>query len=200
MALSGCGTPFTSSTVRDVAGEDGVQIVTLSHAVVRRANLTPYEPLGLPDAFTLIAGAGGTATAGARLPDPVFDPETRPGVIQMRLPPPMDPGPYRIGVGDVLVLATRQGGTTVEELAGLVAAANQRQGYTVQDDGSIAVPGVGRVAVGDMTLAEAEDVIFDRLIEARIDPSFSLEVAEFNAQQVSVGGAVGRPGLVPVTM
>lgn len=186
--------------MRDVAGEDGVQIVTLSHAVVRRANLTPYEPLGLPDAFTLIAGAGGTATAGARLPDPVFDPETRPGAIQMRLPPPMDPGPYRIGVGDVLVLATRQGGTTVEELAGLVAAANQRQGYTVQDDGSIAVPGVGRVAVGDMTLAEAEDVIFDRLIEARIDPSFSLEVAEFNAQQVSVGGAVGRPGLVPVTM
>jgi hypothetical protein len=42
MALSGCGTPFTSSTVRDVAGEDGVQIVTLSHAVVRRANLTPF--------------------------------------------------------------------------------------------------------------------------------------------------------------
>lgn len=195
LALAGCVTG-----VREIAGEDGVQIVDLTPATVQRANLSPYEPLSLPEAFSRVAGAHGTLTGQPRLPDAVFDPETRPGLLQLRLPPATDPGPYRIGVGDVLILATRQGGTTVEELAGLVAAANERQGYTVQDDGAIAVPGVGRIMVAEQSIAEAEDTIFDRLIEARIDPSFSLEVAEFNSQRVSVGGAVRSPGLVPVTM
>ena len=42
--------------------------------------------------------------------------------------------------------------------------------------------------------------MFSRLIEAGIDPQFSLEVAVFNARRASVGGAVGSPAVVPITL
>src|SRR5690606_21709779 len=121
----------------------------------------------------------------------------KPAVI---VPPPAEPGPYRIGIGDVLVLATRNPGTTAAELTGLLAAENRRQGYTVQDDGAIAIPDVGRVRIAGMTLEEAEAEMFSRLLAQKMDPSFSLEVAEFNAHRVSIGGAVMRPTVMPVTL
>lgn len=69
----------------------------------------------------------------------------------------------------------------------------------MQDDGSIAIPDVGRVRIAEMTLEEAEAVLFQRLIERQIDPSFSLEVAEFNARRASIGGAVVS-GVAPITL
>jgi polysaccharide export outer membrane protein len=56
-----------------------------------------------------------------------------------------------------------------------------------------------------MTLEEAEAALFQRLLESQIDPTFSLEIAEFNSKRVSIGGAVGNPtvlpvGLLPVTL
>lgn len=199
-ALSACGAAYISSDVSRLGGGDGVQVVELSPAVVTHANRSAYQPQDLPAAFSRIAGSGSGPRGSDRLPDPVFDAQVRPGAVDLRVPPAVNPGSYRIGVGDVLLLATPRGESTVEELAGLVAAQNQRQGYTVQDDGDIAIPDVGRITVGDMTLAQAEDAIFERLIAARIDPSFSLEVAEFNSQRVSIGGAVRNPGVVPVGM
>lgn len=199
-AVSACGVAYVSPSVSQFGGDDGVQVVDLSPAVVTHANRSAYQPQGLPAAFSRIAGGGSGANGTARLPDPVFDAQARPGAVALSVPPAVNPGPYRIGVGDVLLLATPRGESTVEELAGLVAAQNQRQGYTVQDDGDIAIPDVGRITVDDMTLAEAEDAIFERLIAARIDPSFSLEVAEFNSQRISIGGAVRTPGVLPVGM
>ena len=93
--------------------------------------------------------------AGA-LPEPTLDSRPNPESIALSVPPAADPGPYRIGTGDVVLIATRSRGSTVEELTGLLAAQNRRQGYTVQDDGAIAIPEVGRVILGGQTLEEAE--------------------------------------------
>lgn len=82
----------------------------------------------------------------------------------------------------------------------MLAAQNRRQGYTVQDDGAIAIPDVGRVMVAGLTLEEAEAALFQRLLSAQIDPSFSLEIAEFNSKRVSIGGAVGTPTIAPITL
>ena len=197
LGLAACGSAYISS---DVVGADGVQVVTLSPAVVAHANRSAYQPQSLPEAFSRIAGASSSPRRAANLPDPVFEPQVRPGTLELRVPPATNAGAYRIGVGDVLILATPRGESSVEELAGLVAAQNQRQGYTVQDNGDIAIPDVGRIMVAGLTLSEAEDAVFERLIEARIDPSFSLEVSEFNSQSISVGGAVRNPGVVPIGM
>lgn len=102
-------------------------------------------------------------------------------------------------MGDVLLLATRGGGTTVEQLTGLLAAQNRRQGYTVRDDGSIAIPEVGPVQLAGLTVQEAEDRLFQALVQNQIDPAFSLEVSEFNSQKVAVGGAVNAPKLIPIS-
>jgi len=113
---------------------------------------------------------------------------------------PVDPGPYEIGIGDVVLLATPRAAGSVEQLTGLLAAQNARQGYTVQDDGSINIPDVGRVRIAGLTIEDAEAALFQRLVENQIDPTFSLEISEFNSRRVSIGGAVSQPTVVPVTL
>ncbi|MEL6700063.1 MAG: polysaccharide biosynthesis/export family protein [Pseudomonadota bacterium] len=202
LALSGCGAVYYSPKV--TPGTDGsskVRVLAMTPENTLIANQSTYRPKQLPSVFFATAGTGGGGVRGAGVVPPApTDLEARPGTLERRLPPVVQPGPYEIGVGDVLLLATPQAGSTVEELSGLLAAQNRRQGYTVQDDGAIAIPDVGRIAVAGMTLEEAESELFQRLIAAQIDPSFSLEVAEFNSKRVAIGGAVGNPGVAPITL
>jgi len=120
--------------------------------------------------------------------------------MELRLPPDVPARPYRIGVGDVVLLATKTNGNSVEQLSGLLAAQTRRQGYTVSDDGHISIPDIGRVEIGGLTLQEAQDAIFRFLLENQVDPAFSLEVAEFNSQRVTVGGAVRQAARVPLAL
>lgn len=196
--VTGCGVAYVPPKV-DV-NADNVEVVPLTMAEVARANTSPYVPRELPAVFFQNAGAGSGLRGIGALPPSATDPQSVPGALETRVPPAQDPGPYRIGVGDVVLLATKSGASTVEELSGLLAAQNRRQGYTVQDDGAIAIPDVGRISLGGLTLEEAEAELFQALVENQIDPSFSLEIAEFNSQRVAVGGAVAKPSVVPITL
>lgn len=201
--LSACGVAYQSPDVNPLrSGDTKVRVVRMTPQTVLAANQDSYRPKTLPGVFFQTAGSGsGLRGAGAGAgPEAVFDPERKPVALETRLPPKTQPAAYRIGTGDVLLLATPRGGNTVEQLSGLLAAQNARQGYTVQDDGAIAIPNVGRVNVGGMTIDEAEAELFQRLVENQIDPTFSLEVAEFNSKKVSIGGSVGNPGVVPITL
>lgn len=175
-------------------------VMPLTLQTVSRANASPYRPKSLPAVFRQNAGAGGALRGAGALPEPAARDQQRPVALETRVPPARALRPYEIGVGDVVLLATKSGNDTVAELSGLLAAQNSRQGYTVQDDGSIAVPDVGRVRIAGLTLEQAEAALFQALIEQQIDPSFSLEIAEFNSQRVSIGGAVGKPAIVPITL
>lgn len=148
----------------------------------------------------MTAGTGSTGRGAGTLPSTTFEQTQRPGSLQLRVPPAADPGPYEIGIGDVVLLSTPSNGSTVEQLSGLLAAQNSRQGYTVQDDGSINIPNVGRVGLAGLTIDEAEASLFQRLVENQIDPTFSLEISEFNSRKISIGGAVASPAVVPVTL
>lgn len=199
--LSACGAIYVPSEVRDAGSDVAVRIVPITGESVVIANRSSsFTPRRLPGAFSHTAGTGGGMRGIGAIPETPFEPEQRPRNLEMRLPPDVERSPYVIGVGDVLVLATPRGSSSVEELTGLLAAQNRRQGYTVQDDGTITIPDVGRILVGGLTQPGAEAEIFDRLVQSQIDPSFSLEVAEFNSQRVSVGGAVRNPTLVPVRL
>ncbi|WP_181164581.1 polysaccharide biosynthesis/export family protein [Amaricoccus solimangrovi] len=201
LLMSGCGIIYHSPVIQDGVVDGGkVRVIDVTPETVIAANRQQaYQPRALPAAFSQTAGSGG-GVPQVTGPDTAFEPQTRPEELVARLPPPVPAEPYRIGVGDVVLLATKTPGTSVEELTGLLAAENRRQGYTVQDDGSIAIPDVGRVRIAEMTLEEAEGVLFQRLLERQIDPSFSLEIAEFNARKVSIGGAVAQPGVAPITL
>ena len=179
-----------------------VEIVPLTYETVVGANLDPYLPPRLPAAFQSSAvGQGYVGTAA--MPGVTMSTARnlpRPGFAADTLPSAGKPERYRIGVGDVLLLAVSPQGTSVAGLPALISAQSKRAGYTVQDDGSIAVPDAGRIRVAGMTLRDAEGTIFKALIAAGIDPTFSLEVAEFHSQRVAVGGMVGGPILAPITL
>jgi len=196
--VTGCGVAYVSPTVSEEEGK--VRIVRLTSETVTAANRAAYVPKELPAAFFQNAGGAGAMRGAGATPAPVSEIQTRPADLALRVPKTPPSTTYDIGIGDVLLLASRSGGSTVEELSGLLAAQNRRQGYTVQDDGAIAIPDVGRVTVAGLTLEDAEAALFQRLLEAQIDPSFSLEIAEFNSKRVSIGGAVGTAAVIPITL
>ena len=201
LGLAGCGVIYNSPSVNRMAGPDGkLRVVDMTPETVLVANRSSYRPKNLPPVFFATAGAGSGMRGGGATPEPAFGSRPQETFMETRLPPDTNPGPYQIGVGDVVLLATPQTGSTVEQLSGLLAASNARQGYTVQDDGAIAIPNVGRVQIAGLTLEEAEAELFQRLVENQIDPTFSLEIAEFNSRKVSIGGAVARPTVAPITL
>ncbi|MBS0123514.1 polysaccharide biosynthesis/export family protein [Thetidibacter halocola] len=199
LTTAGCGVTYFSPEVTTRDSVTPVRVVALTPETVAAANASAYAPRSLPEVFYAAAGGGSTGAYGG-LPAEPFLPNETPGEIEFRPLPDIDPGPYRIGVGDVVLLATRGSATTIEQLSGLINAQSQRQGYTVRDDGAIAIPEVGTVDIAGLTIPEAEDKLFQVLVQSQIDPSFSLEVAEFNSQKVAVGGAVERSALVPLTL
>tara|TARA_R110002012_G_scaffold47399_1_gene124202 strand:- start:7904 stop:9256 length:1353 start_codon:yes stop_codon:yes gene_type:complete len=196
--LSSCGVAYISPKVSEADGK--VRVMPLTSQSVLAANRATYRPKQIPAVFFQGAGSGSGLRGAGATPPPSLERQNRPTAQPTRLPPPAATEPYRIGVGDVLLLATKTRGNTVEELSGLLAAQNSRQGYTVQDDGAIAIPDVGRVDLVGMTLEEAEAELFQSLVRNQIDPTFSLEIAEFNSKRVSLGGAVAKPTVVPITL
>ena len=199
LVTAGCGVTYTSPTVKSQSAGAEVRVVDLDAQTVLVANRAPYTPKALPAAFFQQAGGGQLRGAGA-LPEAPYVPNETRKPLELRIPPTPPVEAYRIGVSDVLLLATKSGGTTIEELSGLLTAQNKRQGYTVRDDGSISIPDLGQVMVAGLTLEEAEARVFQALVENGIDPAFSLEVAEFNSKRVVVGGAVGSAKILPLTL
>lgn len=199
--LTSCGVTYNSPNVSEDSAAYDVTVLEMTPAVVSRANSSAYAPKRLPAAFSQTSGAGGTPRGLGSLPRaPEFPTETVPASLELRLPPAVEPSAYKIGIGDVILLATRNPGQTVEQLSGLLAAQSQRQGYTVRDDGAIAIPEVGAVAVEGLTIEEAEERVFQRLVQNQLDPEFSLEIADFNSKRISIGGAVRQSQLVPITL
>ncbi|MHA6265716.1 polysaccharide biosynthesis/export family protein [Aliiroseovarius sp. CAU 1755] len=199
LTLSGCGVTYLSPSVQTEAAGLDVQVVGLTANTIKQANQAPYSPRELPAAFHSVAAGSGLRGAGA-LPDMPDGPTQSRAAIPTNLPAASQPHRYRIGVGDVVLLATKGTAKTIEGLSGLLSAQNQRQGYTVRDDGAISIPDIGQVEIAGLTLADAEAALFQALVATNVDPAFSLEIAEFNSQHVAVGGAVGRAGLVPVKL
>lgn len=200
-ALAGCGAVYrTPDVVAGATGATNVRVLPLTAETVIQANRSPFAPKTLPAVFSLTAGSGSGLRGAGALPDAPSIAENRPASLELRAPPPVNPGPYVIGIGDVVLLSTPSTGSTVEELSGLLAAQNARQGYTVQDDGAINIPNVGRVRIAGSTIEDAEAILFQRLVENQIDPTFSLEIAEFNSRRVSIGGAVANPTVVSVAL
>lgn len=199
--MTACGAVYRSSSVSPgVQNGTQVRVVPMSSETVVQANRSPYTPKTLPAVFSLTAGTGGGMRSFGALPQPTFDAQPRPKQLPVHLPPSVSPGPYRIGVGDVLVLTTPDAGALVTDPGVASSLKTGRQAFTVQDDGAINIPSVGRVRIAELTVETAEAELFQQMVATQQDPTFSLEIAEFNSRRVSVGGAVAAPAVVPVTL
>jgi polysaccharide biosynthesis/export protein len=197
--LSGCGIVYKSSIVND-DGSGNIRVVILTPDTVLEANNSPYEPLQLPNVFSQDAISDTHFQNSTNLPNQIHNSQKISNSIVNHLPEPLQPQPYLIGVGDVVMLSTPEAANVVEALNGILATQNRRQGYTIQDDGTVSIPDIGRFLIGGLTLQEAEDTVFRQLVDAGVAPSFSIEIVEFNSQRVYVSGAVKSPGIEPIAL
>lgn len=71
--------------------------------------------------------------------------------------------------------------------------------YTVDADGTIDFPFIGRTKAGGLTLRELGDAIAKRLASGfLVNPQVSVEVAEYRSKAVFIVGEVRSPGSYPV--
>ncbi len=94
---------------------------------------------------------------------------------------------YRIGAQDLLEVSV----FGVDELT---------QEVRVNSNGQISLPLIGGVMAGGKTIPDLEDAIAEKLAEGYLqDPQVSVFVKEFTSQRVTLGGAVEKPGIYPIT-
>ena len=90
-----------------------------------------------------------------------------------------NPGPYLIGVGDVI---------GYEELIGSAGTQNVRvtRRLAVNEDGLINFFQLGRIRAEDKTLTELEDLIYKKVVESGGNTDFNLFITEFRSKHFSV--------------
>jgi polysaccharide export outer membrane protein len=94
---------------------------------------------------------------------------------------------YRIGAQDLLEVSV----FGVDELT---------QEVRVNSNGQVSLPLIGAVMAGGRTIPELEQDIAGKLEEGYLqDPQVSVFVKEFTSQRVTLGGAVKKPGIYPIT-
>ena len=194
LTLTGCGIVYQPTSVRDDDSAN-VHIIHLTPETVLEANSSPYTPKSLPDAFL----SEEKNEFSDIFKEPIFDPQVLDGVIEWRMPR-LEPQTYRIGVGDVITLNMQLKESLGNVLNDLIASQNGQRGFKVQDDGAVSIPDIGRIVIGGTTLQEAENNIYQRLLEVGETPSFSIEITEFNSQTISVSGYVKSSGILPISL
>jgi len=77
---------------------------------------------------------------------------------------------------------------------------NLKRTVRVNAAGAISLPLIGQVQVGGMTPQEIEHRIAERYSEKYLqNPQVSIFVKEFTTDRITIEGAVGRPGIFPLT-
>lgn len=104
---------------------------------------------------------------------------------------------YQVGPGDVLNIVVYDH----PELT--IPAGSERSaaeaGTIVHADGTLYYPYIGRVEVEGMTVNQIRDIIARRLSTYITDPQVEVSVAAYLSKRVYVSGAVGNPGMLPIT-
>lgn len=69
----------------------------------------------------------------------------------------------------------------------------------ISPDGRIIIPGIGAIAIGGLSLQEAESLISSQVMKVLKTPSVSLTLRKMRTFKVFVRGAIRKPGIIPAT-
>ncbi|NKI19563.1 polysaccharide export protein Wza [Spongiibacter sp. KMU-166] len=104
---------------------------------------------------------------------------------------------YKVGPGDVLTI------TVWEHPELTIPSGSFRSpaegGNEVKADGTVFYPYAGELPVSGLTTAQIKVLIQNKLSSVIKKPQIDVRVADFKSQKVYVSGAVGQPGIVPIT-
>ena len=77
---------------------------------------------------------------------------------------------------------------------------NLKRTVRVNAAGAISLPLIGRVVVAGLNSQEIEEMIASRYAEKYLqNPQVSIFIKEFTTERITIEGAVGRPGIFPLT-
>lgn len=140
-----------------------VVIVPMTTKNIKLANSAPYK--------RYIIEAGDLKEPAKWVPEGLALVERHPTIN--------NPGPYLIGVGDVI---------GYEELIGSPGTQNLRvtRSLAVNEDGLINFFQLGRIRAEDKTLTELEDLIYKKVVESGGNTDFNLFIKEFRSKHFSV--------------
>ncbi|RKT45275.1 polysaccharide export outer membrane protein [Thiocapsa rosea] len=93
---------------------------------------------------------------------------------------------YRLGPGDVIKIEAPQ----APEINSL--------SVRITGPGTVNLPLVGEVRLGGLTTAQAEQSLMQSLSKYIHSPQVAIFINEYASQEVTVTGAVGRPGVYPM--
>jgi len=100
---------------------------------------------------------------------------------------------YRLGPEDVLQI------TLFNVPAAEVGVTPRQTEVRVSQEGKITLPLLGDLVAAGMTTAALEQVLRGQYNKYIRDPQVGVQIKEYRSQQVSVMGAVGRPGVFQLT-
>ncbi len=115
----------------------------------------------------------------------------------LRAPSAKEDYVYRIGRGDVLLIKQANIGLQPE---GFIALTNEQAGLTVDERGEVLYPNIGRIPLAGLTIAEAREMVNERLRAYYHKPDMDVAVLKFNSQWAFVAGAVEKPGAQSLTL
>ena len=169
--FSGCGRVYFPIELETIPRSDRAEkqqksdiiVIPMTVNNIKKANSSPYE--------RHIIEAGDLEEPAKFIPASL--------ALVENFPKNNDPGPYLIGVGDVL---------GYEELIGERGSIATKiiRNLTVNEDGLINFFQLGRIKAEGRTLSELEDLIYKKVVDSGGDPNFNLFVKDFRSKQIII--------------
>ena len=183
--IGSCGTIYVPQILPEARGvgksigqEDiQVKVIPLTLESLRSANTHPYIRRVI-DASNLNEPAKLISVEDA---------------IAQKLPPPVMKEPYRLGLGDELLINQAEIRTVNN-----FSDTGEEQKFTknditsrvlkIADDGFVSIVGIGRLQLEGLTQFEAEDLIYRALVQNEKNSDFELQISKFESKKVYLTG------------
>ena len=170
-SFSACGRVYFPIELKTISRSDrsekqqdsNVVIVPMTTKNIKLANSAPYK--------RYIIEAGDLKEPAKLVPAEI--------ALVEKYPTVNDPGPYLIGIGDVIAY---------EELITGTGGQNSRvtRSLAVNEDGLINFFQLGRIRAEGKTLTELEDLIYKKVVETGGNTDFNLFIRDFRSKYFSV--------------
>ena len=172
ISFSACGRVYFPIELKTISRSDRsekqqnskVEVIPMTTKNIKLANSAPYK--------RYIIEAGDLKEPAKLVPAD--------SALVEKYPANNDPGPYLIGVGDVI------GYEELLSLDGTGQNRSQIRRLIVNEDGLINFFQLGRIKVEGKTLTELEDLIYKKVVETGGNTEFNLFIQEFRSKHFSI--------------
>ena len=174
MFLASCGKAYFPIELKTISRSERserqetfpVKIIPMTTSAIKNANSKIYE--------RKVVDAGDLTK-----PAKILNEDT---ALIEKFPEKNDPGPYTIGIGDVInfsqIFSSDRGIRSLVE-----------RDVIVKEDGLINIIGAGRIKAVGLTESQLEDIIYEKLAQNEENRRFELFIKQFNSKKVVIVGS-----------